>query len=744
MSPALRRHGSTIAILVATLGLGAYLYFDHAPTTQEQAARRNSLLPVFRGDDVSEIRIVTDGHAARVFHGARNDAGQRPWQVEIDGAKYPAEEMVVDQLLGSLRDGVAERRVANISPEERATYGVDAPHETIDLDMGEEHAHLRFGGPAPARPGSVWVEVEGHGAAIISPQLAAALTIMPDELRRRALVSWEASDLDALTLEGAGGPRRLVRAPWRVPRGGAFRFDGSTPEGTARVSEVALDQLWEALGQLKVDAFLTEAEAANAPAPEVTVTLAPHGAPRVSIAVGGACPGHPDDTTAVRREAGAPLVAGCVPRGVIPALSVPAANLVDRHLVGARADEVIDVKLEEGGHAITLARSGAHWHEQTPVDRAVEPDVGRAFLDRLLEVQASSLAPAAGADLAALGLSPPRATVRVASTLGDGRGERIELVEVSAEHDGTVHARRVEDGVVATLPAGAAEALLPDDLALRSKKALDLKLGDVRSLRVTGPLGTQRFERSPTGEWKLLDPHDEGLAPDAALLTELAEALAGLSVERWVGAARPEQGLDRPRIVIAADVADGSGTRPVEVALGAPSGTGAFARLQGDPAVFVAPHRLEAAADRWLFNRGALVVDVEHVTRVTLAGERGKKLVLADHDGALSVEGAAAGSDAPTRAAAVRDALGDLMADGVVSVGPPSSAQGLDRPVLKVTVEALGGAAGSPAHRDPLRRGRRLPRGPGGVRPALGRRGHVRGREGAREAADGRRALTGP
>jgi Domain of unknown function (DUF4340) len=690
VSAALRRHGTTLALVVLTAAVGvAVLVIDRGSvTTAESIVRRNNLLPVFRGDDVTEVRLTTGGRVARVFRGDADDAGQRPWQIEIEGVRYPAEEMAVDQLLGALRDGVVERRMERVDVAERTAYGLDAPRGEIAVNMGAQRWRVRLGGPAQARAGAIWVEIDGHGVAIITPQLAAAIEVAPESLRRRELVTWEASDLDALTIDGEGGPRHLVRAPWQVARGASFRFDGSTPEGKVRASAAGLDRVWEALGRMKADAFLTDAEADEAGAPAVTVVLTPHGGKPVTLTLGGECPDHPDDVLAVRREEGAARVTACVPEGVLAALSLPASELVDRHLLGARADEVVDVKLEEGGRSLTLARTGAQWHEQTPIDRPIEADVGRAFLERLLAVQVADVASAGSGDAGKL--DPPRATVRVTSLLGDGRGERVELVELGAEEGGLIHVRRVEDGALATLPADAADALRPEETALRSRKALDVATTDFRSLRVTGPLGTQRYERHADGEWVLLEPHGEGLAPDAGLLTELAETVGGLAVERWVGAARPEQGLDRPRLVIAADVVSGKTTRAVEVALGAPTGSGTFARVSGDAAVFVASRRLEEAADRWLLDRSALVVDVEHLTRVTLAADGGKKLVLESRAGALHEAGAAPGAEDTGRTAAVRNALADLMADGVVSVGPPASAQGFDKPALRVTVELPG------------------------------------------------------
>ncbi len=465
-----------------------------------------------------------------------------------------------------------------------------------------------------------------------------------------------------------------------------------------RAGADGLDRIWEALARMKADAFLTAAEAAGA-SPTVTVTLTPHGSSPLVLEVGGACPGHPDDVVAVRRAPGAAPVFACVPRAVEEGLALPAAELADRRLFGARPDEVADVKLQEGAATLALARTGAQWHEQTPVDRPVDPEVGRAFLERLLDVAGTALpVPVGGTPTPpALGLDPPRATVRVVSGPGTGTDERVELVEVGAEVAGKVAVRRTEDGVVATVPAAEAAALFPDELALRAKKVLDIPTADFHSLTVTGPLGTQRFERREGGAWVLLEPQGEGLSPDAALLTELVDAVGGLSAERWVGAALPEQGLDRPRISLTAEVGSGKAAHTVTIAVGAPvalggtprppAGAGSFARLAGDPAVFVAPRLLEAAADRWILDRNALLVDAERITRVTLAAEGGKRLLLEAHAGALQVVGAPADPASAALAAAVRDALADLLADGVVTVGPPLPSQGFDKPALVVTVE---------------------------------------------------------
>jgi hypothetical protein len=264
--------------------------------------------------------------------------------------------------------------------------------------------------------------------------------------------------------------------------------------------------------------------------------------------------------------------------------------------------------------------------------------------------------------------------------VGDGREPRGETLEIgSAEGaedagDGIVHVRRVEDGALLSIPTRDAAALFPDELALRARKALEVKTSDFQSIRVVGPLGTERLVRAPGGQWTFAEPA-LALTPDAGLVADLLEAVGELNVERWVGAARPEYGLDAPRLTIRAEVGSGKTARTIEIALGATVGTAsAYARISGDPAVFVAPPALERAASRWMVDRMSLLVDVARAGAVTLTKDGKRHEVLRAGVAASGAEKA-------------RDALRDLTADATVSVGPPPASQGFAKPSLVITVE---------------------------------------------------------
>jgi len=104
----------------------------------------------------------------------------------------------------------------------------------------------------------------------------------------------------------------------------------------------------------------------------------------------------------------------------------------------------------------------------------------------------------------------------------------------------------------------------------------------------------------------------------------------------------------------------------------------------------VAQRRIEDAADRWLVDRMTLINETSRVTRVTLSAPGGKRTVLEASGGTFHVAGAATDPVANARAAGVREALGDLVSEGVVSVGRPEKNEGMEKPSLEAVLEVDG------------------------------------------------------
>ncbi|AUX21664.1 hypothetical protein SOCEGT47_021510 [Sorangium cellulosum] len=749
---AVRRHATTL-VLVALAAAAAVVLFvldRGAVSTDEAERRKKHLLEAFRADEITEITVTMAEpgappgaqRTARITRGEVDDAGQRPWSVEIDGERHPADEPTVDRLLGTLEFATAERRVS-AEASDPAALGLASPRLSIALAMGPRRERLLLGGSAPTPPGAVYAEVAGRGIFVVTKQLAAALEVPPDRFRSRSFVPYPAAELSGLWLDGEGGARRFERAPWGGGRGAGFRFADGSPEGSGlRVSAPELDRVLSALGRMQAEAFLTEEEAQQAAAaggPRVTLTLLPDdpSAERGVIDLGGPCPGKPDHVVAVRREP--TRAAACVPASALEPLTAEASRFIDLALVGAPLDEVAEVKLAAGERSLELARTGAEWHLRAPEDRPVPTETGRALVQTILDVRATRLLPAAS-DLAALGLAPPRATLRVLSTPPEGPGdgaprERIETLEIGAERGGVVRVRRLEDGAIAEVPAASAEALLPSEVSLRSMEVFDFEPDRVIALRIERAGLVQRLRRTGDGAWQLVAPTGNGLGADDGLAEELADVLGSLKAERWVAAdAGQRYGLGAPRLAIDAELAAATGpgraaeeqapARAVRIQLGAKAGAGSFARTGDSAAVFVAPAALEAAAGRLLLRRDVFVIAPQEIARVTLSrGDgRGTPVVIEGSARGFTVAGASDPADAIATAASVRDALADLRAEGAVALGTPERHHGLSPPRLQIVVELTRPQA------VPAREGGSPPRpAKGSVRIAIGAGDSFRG-----------------
>lgn len=687
----LSKHATTIALSALALGVGvSVLWLDReSVTTTEAEARKKNLFEAYRPDDITELTITAAGKTARLIRGDLDDAGQHGWQVEIDGARSAADERARDQLVSALEMGTAERWVPKDAVDQRG-FGLDPGRIAVTVAMGRITLRLRVGGPAPSPEGSRYAEVEGRGVAVITRELAAALSTDPTALRSRALLPYAEGDVESLwILELDGLERRFSRAAGAGSGHGAgFRLDGPAPQGNARASAAAMEKIWGTIGALEADPYLDRTTAEKAFERRVTLHLWPRSATKehAILDLGGPCPGHPESVIALRIEPD--RATACVAAGLVDDLLAPMASLVDRRLVGATADQVTEVKIESAGRTLELARKGPQWHLRVPEDRSVDADAGRAFLDALLALEGDSFAPR---DLR----SSPRATVRVVSLVptasaDGGDDERVETLEILPEQDGLVPVRRIEDGAVLLVPKDRAAALFPDVTALRSRKLFDESLESVRALRVESGGHVQRFQRDASGAFKLQEPTGEGLVADGILAGDVAATLGSLSVERWIGADTGTYGLDRPRLVIEAEIdggKDGGPGRSIRVALGAPSTSGSFARAGSDPTVFLAPRALEEAADRWLLDRTTTAVAPETLARATLTGEGGKRLVIERSGDTLRVAGVPASPVSTARAATIRDALSELTAEGAVSVGPAEKTQGFDKPRLDVRIE---------------------------------------------------------
>ncbi|MBW2457018.1 MAG: DUF4340 domain-containing protein, partial [Deltaproteobacteria bacterium] len=549
----------------------------------------------------------------------------------------------------------------------------------------------RLGKEAPSPPGAVYAELEGGSRGsqtyVVTQELYEALALPPGELRGRNLVPYWSLELQSFALTGPEVSWTLSRGGWGGRTAGAFLLTAKAPIGKVRASRRALAGWLRGLGNLEVEQFTTVPATDDPTAHTLVFTPLEEGKPVGKLVIGGACEG---GGTLVVRRAPRPA-AGCVPKPMAAALLPPAEIFVDRHVVGTAVSDMVELELSSGDITVDVARVQDGWHMRKPDDQQVAKGIMKTLVDGLGGAEGKRLEPAEAADLAQLGLAEPRAAVRIIGLperAATGATERIERLEVGAEREGFVYVRRTDDGAVLAVAADVAGLLLPRPSLLRSTEIYDVPLSRIRQLTLDCGGKRQRMSRDARGAWTLLEPKLASLGADVTLANGFADLLRTLQGVRWASERpEPRQQLDRPWCTISAEAdlpTEGgdqeAGIQQLQVVLGAEAQGGYFAQRDGADAVFVAPRALGVAAGHWLLDRAALMIVTGDVERLTVVGRGERRLTVLPQGGKWVVEGEPA-SRAGER---VKAGLDQLLAEGVVRLGPATPSDGMGDPVLRL------------------------------------------------------------
>lgn len=671
MASALRRQQMVAGALVAAcLGLGAfYLATSHRTTTKEQDARKGSLLRTFRSDDLTEIVIERDGTKYRLHRtGAAPDAGiEHLWHVEEGGRDGLGDQFAVDKALAALEYGFPLRRV-DAGEVNRAQFGLEKPRFRATLTMGKLKTVVALGGPSPKPEGSIYAEVDGE-VSVVKKDGLAPVDIPVDGFRTRTVVPYLSTDLETIAVTFSGKTATLAHGP-----GGSWKL----AETGVRVDRFLVDRVLSAFADLKADRFLDGTPAGT----DVTIVMTPKeaGKPKGELAIGGECPGHPNEMIVVRKLP-TPITV-CSGRGAGDALRITPDQLADRRVFQVREDEAEELIIEEGGKKLELARKAGGWHQRAPLDLDVPGELAKGLIKALTGAKGDG-PPTPGPTP-----DPVKSKVTI-KPVGDPSGEKpLEVIEVGApDKEGRVLVRRVSDGHVLRLGRDEARAFGLREAALRSTKVLDVPLDKLRKVTFFREDGEHVLERTDQGLWTIATP--KGLPIDLGVANAMAETCLHLTADQWIADHDDGTfGLKKPRLGFEIAYRDGDQTKTKRVELGDPSPIGTYGRLVGEEGVFVVPRGVENQLLAWAIDASQTMIDPTDVTELTITRKGAPPLVLTPIKDGWKTDA----NLPPSRLSALKDALHDLRADGVVHLGAPKKLDGFDTPALEIRGKRPAGA----------------------------------------------------
>lgn len=669
-------------LIAAALGLTIVAVVDRdRPTTKEQSARAGLLLRVFRPDEITRITLERRNEKIELV---REGDGWKLISPRIARADF----LAVTSLLNALQGARSERALGNVQGSERAQLGLDSPKSKVEIAMNGVTLRLSLGGPAPgAGEGDAgalasYVEVspygdEKGGVFVVTPDVAAALDRGSDSFREASLLGHQSPTFAKIDVMGKFSLTHATNGSWRLPSG-------------QRASADAVDGLLIALYETKAAPFLpdtTPVDTSLGGVIDITLTSGN----KVSLSVGGPCPGDPKQVVAKVESV------GCVPQLVAARLLNPIATYLDPRAFwlqpgpeSAKISEIEAITIESGGAKLVDGeRRGDGLHLRIPSDEQIDAAATDRYFTRLAAISGTIVE---SPDLAALGLSPPagRAVLRrrVAPTMlmagGDGGSQLSEqIVEIGTPNKDFIHLRRLDDGVVLRVPLELAQPLRAAAVhELRSPNLINIT-GEINRVHVR-PESAIAFELSrKSGLWELISP--AGFGADPTAVTSITSTLGSLLCLRW--AADKDDGtfgFDKPTVTIDVEhEAKPNEPATFTIELGkdsADANGGVYARVKGRDQVCVLPIGKREALLRPPVDTRNVGFDPTVTPRIAITkGTRSRLLQYSDVTKAWS-DATDAGSDFVARKLA--DAVRGLRAEGLVHLGPPKPEEGFDTPTM--------------------------------------------------------------
>jgi hypothetical protein len=685
---------SLLILLSLALGLfGFIVFFERGSlSTTERQGRKGRVLESFVRERISRIEIQRKGVTTLLVRTDPKADALAPsaWRVEQPYAA-PADQTMVDALIGALEWIEPRRSLGEVSAKELAEFGLDKPRYRVRFRAGRDDAGFSLGSPA-ADGGGTYLQTLGRPLLyVVGKDVVEALDHEPADYHDKALHDGVSMlTYESLELSDASGERKLVR------RDG---FDWLTEPYQSLASTPSLSAVVDAFDALRATRFIDRADkpelATGLAAPsfsasisskvfDKTVGKGQRKSEKFELKVGSECTGHAGERY-VRIGAG-PV--SCAAESELAKLHKSADELRETRLLPLEDSDIRSVRLRDGERELVLTtKDDATTYALTQPGRdkligTADPAALNAWYAALRGTTIQhfdALPDATKASLAAHALQ---------ASFEHGAGLKPYVLEIGRGAQAGIATRSGEASQL-RIPGSALELFSVSAARFRKPRLLDEDESHFQKLSISGPVDVNQVVTKVDAGYELSGPLP-GIAARARI-DEILRLVSKLDAVRFVAdSAQPEHGLGEPSRSLRIEYSASPAPHIHSLQLGAANADGGrYARLDLDPAVFVISPALAQLIEEPLVGADQFAVAPEQFTSFALAiGASAKRSEWVRDGENFKLAGAA--SDGP-RSQALVGALRELNRAHALAYGAPAAAFGLEQPTLRLIAKTRDG-----------------------------------------------------
>jgi len=587
-----------ILAIIALAGVGYFRFVEmKRPSTEEARRQAQNMVNV----DRTKIDGIVIQNGDQKIEIRRRDS---KWRLETP-IKDQADSALVETLLSDLenwqKEGTIPAKEVGADKSKLTEYGLNNPKLKLKLLGHDRPSEILFGNDA-AMEGRMYVRFQNSKETFLAGQsVKKDIDKKPEEFRDRRLTELSNAQVRRVLLKTPAGEIELEKKDtnWEILKPLRARADDQKVNDlisqitSARIGQFVADDRGDlrpyGLAEPRGSITLFDQEQKKDQKVETGESIKAAGRQdKGQMLQIGAIPEKQTDQVYVRFAPRGSVYT--LPRKLEQILNTKPADLRDNHLVRIDTNILDRITIDAPGKTKTvLARKDANWTIANRNNAPAASGAVRRMIDALQNERVTKFVEDVASNLPKYGLDKPQLQLTFSSFASENTaetkaGEQPFATIAFGKDDGdNVYARLTDEPFVVAVRRELLDQISPDPLRWQDLSIFKFKPEEIHRVSVTTDKELT-LERDQNKQWHWLKGN--GVISQANLQSLLG-TLSKLYAVRWLGTTTPQQGFDKPQLVLNFTTSQDNKTSHA-LTIGAQNNDGTFcASVDGRDGTFV-------------------------------------------------------------------------------------------------------------------------------------------------------------
>jgi hypothetical protein len=550
-----------ILAIIALAGVAYFRFFEMKRPSTEEARRQAQNMVNFDRSNIDGIVIQNGDQKIEI---RRND---NKWRLETP-IKDQADSALVETLLADVekwqKEGTIPAKEIDSDKSKLAEYGLNNAKLKLKLLGHDRPPEILFGKDA-AMEGRMYVRFQNsHDTFLASQSVKKDIDKKPEEFRDKKLTDLNSAQLRRVVLKTPAGEIELEKknTNWEILKPLRARADDQKVNDlisqvtSARIGQFVADDRGDlrsyGLAEPRGSITLFDQEQKKDQKVEIgeSIKVAGREDKGQTLQI-GTNPEKETDQVYVRFAPRGSVYT--LPKKIEELLNTKPADLRDNHLVRIDTNILDRITIDTPGKTKTvLARKDGSWAIANRNNAPADAGAVRHMIDALQNERVTKFVEDVGSNLPKYGLDKPQLQLTLSSFASENTAETkageepFATIAFGKDEGDNVYVRLTDEPFVVAVRRTLLDQISPDPLHWQELSIFKFKPEQIHRINVTTDKELA-LERDRNNQWHWLKGNG---AINQANLQSLLTSLSNLHAVRWLGTTTPQEGFDKPKLVI--------------------------------------------------------------------------------------------------------------------------------------------------------------------------------------------------